>query len=148
MLSHSYPFLLLFPPLALTGFHPLGKTDGKNACIGWLSLTSLSFHSDLPAYAPSVVDEMRRPPSGYSYLDQIRTALDPLFRKRGLRLSAFTRPEGGTDDEFIGGFHSSQQVTAKMSFEIAEENSAAEIVDSENIRKLLSASTDPRGLVP
>lgn len=44
MLFHSYPFLLLFLPLVLAGFYLLGRYTGKNACIAWLTLTSLFFY--------------------------------------------------------------------------------------------------------
>ena len=44
MLFNSYPFLFLFLPFVLAGFYLLGRGGRKNACIGWLTCTSLFFY--------------------------------------------------------------------------------------------------------
>jgi hypothetical protein len=115
----------------------------------WCALRNIRVIGYLPAYAPSVVAEMREAPTRYRYLESLPDRLGEIFSRHGFQLHDFTSVEGSTDDQFIDGFHSSERMAGHILLRMAEKDPrAAEIVDAEGIRSLLSTSTDPLVLVP
>lgn len=122
--------------------------DEVGRLLDWCVERKIKVTTYLPAYAPSLSEAMRRPPSDFTYMDKIVPALRPVFEKRGLRLFDFTHPEGAVDAEFIDGFHSSERITARnLLVMAAADPAAAEIIAVEEIKSLLTASTDPLVLI-
>ncbi|MBX3740897.1 MAG: hypothetical protein KF712_07900 [Akkermansiaceae bacterium] len=117
--------------------------------LAWCASRKIRVIGYLPAYAPSVVAEMRETPTRYGYMDGLAARLSGIFTRHGFQLHDFTNVEGATDEQFIDGFHSSERVAGHMLLRMAgTDPRAAEIIDTESIRSLLSASTDPLVLVP
>lgn len=123
--------------------------DEVRILLDWCRSHRIMVTAFLPPYAPSVLDSMREPSLRFGYLEKIFPALDPIFRERGFQVFDFTHLPDSTDSEFIDGFHCSERSAAKILLKMAMTDSVAgEIVDTDRIKSLLSASTDPLVLVP
>jgi len=124
----------------------IGEVD---RLLAWCAERKIQVIGYLPAYAPSIVAEMRKPPARFGYQDGLAGRLSESFAQHGYRIHDFTLVEGATDDEFIDGFHSAERVAGRMLLQMAEADpAAARIIDTERIRALMAASTDPFVLVP
>jgi hypothetical protein len=123
--------------------------DEVGKLLEWCKARNIHVTGYLPAYAPTVVAEMRKIPKRYGYLDSLPARLSEIFTRHGFRLHDFTAVEGSTDDQFIDGFHSSERVAGQMLLRMAGTDPlAAEIIDAGTIRSLLATSTDPLVLAP
>ena len=106
----------------------------------------------IPPYAPGIYERMQRDGSYHAYFESLAPRLSEIFARHHAVIGDFTNPETlhVTDDQFIDGYHGSEQVYARMLLALSTNDAtlAAVVKPAAALEAMMTSSPSKLAVLP